>query len=235
MNHAFHTYFQNVFRRGNPHSEELLEIGCAGSFWLPYFAAEYGFKVTGIDYSELGCELARRMLERQAVEGTVLLCDLFSPPSDLVEHFDYVISFGVVEHFEDTADAIRAASRFLKPGGHMITIVPNLAGILGFAQSVIDRDVWRKHVILNRDDFESAHLRAGLRVLSCTYFLAAHSGVVNFDSWKRSGHMGFLAYILVAGTGYFTSCWFWALERAFGIPKPNRITSPYIVCLAKKS
>lgn len=234
VDHAFHHYFQSIFGNGEPQSEALLEIGCARSYWLPYFAAEYGFQVTGIDYSESGCDLARQMLQRQGVDGTVVLGDLFSPPSILEARFDYVFSFGVVEHFDDTAYVIAAAARYLKAGGHMITVVPNFAGMLGLAQGMIDRKLLKKHVILDRDDLESAHRRAGLSVQSCNYFLSVHSGVLNFDSWKRSGLTGFLAYLMVGGMGFGVSCLFWALERALGIPKPNRITSPYIVCLAQK-
>src|SRR5687768_8887760 len=41
----------------------LLEVGCGGSIWLPYFAREHGFEVTGLDYSEQGCAAAEHVLK----------------------------------------------------------------------------------------------------------------------------------------------------------------------------
>jgi cyclopropane fatty-acyl-phospholipid synthase-like methyltransferase len=32
-------------------ASRLLEIGCARSAWLPYFAQEFGIDVSGLDYS----------------------------------------------------------------------------------------------------------------------------------------------------------------------------------------
>src|SRR5690242_12585722 len=37
----------------------ILEIGCANSRWLPYFAREYDLEVWGLDYSPTGCARAR--------------------------------------------------------------------------------------------------------------------------------------------------------------------------------
>jgi len=82
----------------------------------PYFAKEFGFKVYGIDYSEIGCKQAREVLSNTGVEGNVICAIFFSPPENLIDAFDVVVSFGVVEHFEDTA-GIAAFSRFLKPNG----------------------------------------------------------------------------------------------------------------------
>src|SRR5579871_3084155 len=47
----------------------LLEIGCGGSRFLPYFARSFGFTVSGLDYSATGCEQARRVLKEEGVKG----------------------------------------------------------------------------------------------------------------------------------------------------------------------
>jgi len=57
--------------------------------------------------------------------------ELFGPPPWMQEMFDIVMSWGVIEHFEDTAGCLQACSRFLKPGGTMITVIPNMCGIPG--------------------------------------------------------------------------------------------------------
>ena len=109
----FHELFTRVLPRG--HNVRLLEVGCARSRWLPYFAAEHGYEVTGLDYSTMGCEQARQILAAAGVEGRIVEGDLFSPPEDLLEAFDVVISFGLVEHFDDTDcrhSRLSAASSF---------------------------------------------------------------------------------------------------------------------------
>src|SRR5215217_3453915 len=61
---------------------QLVELGCARSIWLPYFA-QLGHSVTGVDYSELGCELAREGLLQAGLSGRVVLADFFKPPGEL--------------------------------------------------------------------------------------------------------------------------------------------------------
>ena len=87
--------------------------------------------VTGLDYSEIGCEEARLILENNNVEGEIVCCDFFSPPESMLNRYDVVISFGVLEHFENTSDCTKAFSRFLRPGGLLLTVIPNMNGIPG--------------------------------------------------------------------------------------------------------
>lgn len=42
---------------------------------------------------------------------------MFNPPNDLIGSFNVDCSFGLVEHFADTVDAIKACSKFAKPDG----------------------------------------------------------------------------------------------------------------------
>jgi 2-polyprenyl-3-methyl-5-hydroxy-6-metoxy-1,4-benzoquinol methylase len=52
------------------------------------------------------------MLRKAGVVGQVYCCDFFAPPGDLIGTFDVVISFGVAEHFQDTAECLRALRVF---------------------------------------------------------------------------------------------------------------------------
>ncbi|HEY6290939.1 MAG TPA: class I SAM-dependent methyltransferase [Terriglobia bacterium] len=226
---SFHRYFEEVFR-GEPTGEQrLVEIGCGQSVFLPYFARTFGFKVSGLDQSELGCERARRILEREQVPGEICLGDLFVPPPALVGVFDAAFSVGVVEHFNDTPEAARAVARFLKPGGRMLTIVPNLTGMLGLYQRLLDRALYDAHVVMDRERLAGAHRQAGLEVESAGYLMPVGLEVLNVESWKSR-----LARKLVARTHTAASRLAWLVDDHVIPLPPNRWTSPYVVCVARK-
>lgn len=210
---------------------ELLECGCGGSVLLPYFAKEFGFRVSGVDYSEAGCRLARRVLQEANVEGEIICADFFSPPKELCGRFDVVVSFGVAEHFTNTASCIVAFGRLLRPGGLLITSVPNMAGPIGGLQKVFSRAVFDKHVVLNAESLRRAHETAGLEIKKCDYFLFLNLGVLNINEIER----GTVEYAVkragLQALRALTAA-VWILEEAFGSFRPNRVTSPYIVCRA---
>ncbi len=225
----FHRYFEKVFKGHPTRGKKLMEIGCAQSVFLPYFSKYFGFEISGLDRSSIGCEKARRILEREEVSGEIYCVDFLSPPQHLFQDFDVVVSFGVVEHFENTTQCLRAISKFLKPEGRIITVIPNLAGILGTLQKVLDRAVYDMHVPLDRQTLAAAHQEAGLALEGCEYFLVANFRVLNIESWPKG-----VAYKAVSRLLRGISKAFWLGEDFLPFLKPNRRTSPYVNCLAKK-
>jgi 2-polyprenyl-3-methyl-5-hydroxy-6-metoxy-1,4-benzoquinol methylase len=228
--HRFHLYFHRLFSGRETRGLRLLEIGCASSVWLPYFAKEFGFTIYGIDYSEVGCAQAEELLQKAGVEGEILCADFFTPPGRFIEAFDVVISFGVVEHFHDTPGCLRAFSRFLKTGGLLVTNVPNLSGMNGMIQKMVNRPIYDIHVPLDRKQLIHAHQTNGLRMMSCDYFIFVNLGVLKFENWK-----GHLLYPGACRLRSLLNVVAWMCERAIPLLKPNRWSSPYINCLAVKA
>lgn len=230
-NHAergFHDIFGQAFSGEDRRGQELLEIGAARSAWLPYFAKEFGFRVSGIDYSDIGCEQARAILRNENVNGRVVYSDFTAPPEDMISAFDVVISFGVIEHFEDTATCVERLARFLKPGGLMISVIPNLTGNVGWIQKRMCRSIYDVHVLLDRRALRVAHQRAGLNVLSSRYFQNGFSSLnlsCRSESWL---------YPVISRLPTALSMPFWMLDRIKASVRANRLTSPYIICLAQK-
>lgn len=226
----FHQLFSKVLneRKG----QRLIEIGCGGSSWLPYFASYFDMEITGIDYSPTGCRRAREILEDLNIQGVIMEADLFRPPSELLNAFDILVSFGVVEHFSDPSVCICACREFLRDGGLMITVIPNLTGLAGKIQKCIDPAVLNLHALLEKKDLLEAHRSAGLRVLWCDYFIFFNLSVINIELWKkRHPLVGKLAWEVLRGlTGAI-----WAMESMLPfLLNPNRYTSPHIVCVAQK-
>jgi 2-polyprenyl-3-methyl-5-hydroxy-6-metoxy-1,4-benzoquinol methylase len=133
--------------------------------------------VYGIDYTEIGCEQTKAILKRDNVQGEIILADIFNPPHELLGAFDYVCSFGVAEHFDDTTSALNAFSKFLKPGGILITSIPNMAGIIGLLQKWMYKEVYDVHKIMSKDQLASQFDSQHLQLLTCNYFLPVSFGL----------------------------------------------------------
>ncbi len=95
----------------------LFEIGCAGGYFLK-LARDRGWKVRGIEITEIGARHARETLgldvERRA----------FPDPSLPEERFDVVYMGHVLEHVRSPAAAIEATTRLVRPGGLLVVEVP---------------------------------------------------------------------------------------------------------------
>jgi 2-polyprenyl-3-methyl-5-hydroxy-6-metoxy-1,4-benzoquinol methylase len=212
----------------------LLEIGCGASFLLPAIARRHAMYVEGMDYSPSGCVAARAMLARDGVEGIVHQADLFDPPADLLGAFDLVTSFGVMEHFVDTALALVAGAALLRPGGVQVVSVPNLAGFNGAGLRRWRRDLFDIHVAFDADGLAHAHRRAGLEVIAthyvCPFYpfdflthLPASSGLKGMGI--RALRNGALAISAAA----------WELDRALGGRwAAGRRWSPWLFCWSRK-
>jgi cyclopropane fatty-acyl-phospholipid synthase-like methyltransferase len=228
----FDALFRQVFTAEKlpDDATNLLELGCARSAWLPYFSKELGIRVTGIDYSPLGCDQAKAILAIEGVEGEIALADISCPPPHLLNRFDYVVSFGLVEHFEATDECLRSCEVFLKPGGTMVTVIPNMNGLVGGLQKRLAREVYDVHVPLDAKTLRQAHEAAGLDVMRCEYFCFLHLGVVNLNRIRQS----FLGLCFSRGLNAISAAT-WILER-MGIKFPaNKLTSPYIICISTKT
>lgn len=213
--------------------KRLVEIGCARSAWLPYLAREFGFRISGLDYSEQGCKQERRILSRSGVAGEIFCADLFAPPPGMLGVFDVAISFGVVEHFRDTAGCLRASAAFLKPNGLLITQIPNMTGLIGRLQKLVNPATYRVHVPLTREQLVTAHEQAGLNVAHCDYFLSTGFGVVSLhglDDTKPSTRCKRSLLSIMKKASVLV----WAVENATVPLPPTRLFAPSIFCVARR-
>lgn len=162
-----------------------MEVGCGGSVWLPYFGKYLKCEVWGIDYSESGVSLALRNLEAEGVSGTIIMGNLFDNQELPKRFFNIVWSSGFIEHFKDTRYAVGKLSKFLKPGGVIITLVPNLGGVVGRFHKVVDRVVYDTHIKIDPQILDAVHTNAGLEAVVSARYLGVFSiGVVNFNRFR---------------------------------------------------
>ena len=219
----FHDHFRRLFAGRDTRGMSLLEIGCARSQWLPYFAREFGFRITGLDYSERGCEQERRILARAGLDGEVVQCDLFDPPAALRGKFDVVVSFGVVEHFTDTTGVVRAMASYLEPGGLLFVNMPNMTGAVGAVQKVISRSVYAVHVPIGARALAQAFRDAGCQEVACRHFMSTSFGVVNPSGGGRLRHRAWVWLTRLSKV-------VWVIEGRVGTVSLGGFMAPYVNC-----
>jgi 2-polyprenyl-3-methyl-5-hydroxy-6-metoxy-1,4-benzoquinol methylase len=222
--------FDAIFARylGGRSGARLVEVGCARSVMLPFMALRYQVKVSGIDYSHLGCEQSRQILRAGNIDGTIFEADLFNPPRELLNSFDFVTSFGVAEHFDAVSKCLQAMGQLLKPGGLIITFVPNLAGVLGPLQIFANREIYGIHQILTARTLQSEHERAGFTVLE-----ARSLGALNFCLLNWGAGSGLKARLGRKVSSAITKFSWTMLPQSSVSWRPGPFSS-HLACVARK-
>lgn len=150
---------------------QVLEIGCGRSPWLPYLAQSVGCRPVGIDLEPYAARLARANLAGSGVEGEVYCRDAFDVHANeaLWGRFDLVYSIGVLEHLPAVSEKIGVLNRYLKPGGRLVTIVPNMQGVNWLLQRIGSLRVLQAHVVYTADSLRTVHEEAGLHTRATGY------------------------------------------------------------------
>ena len=112
----------------------LLEAGCGTGQWVQ-FLGRLGHDVVGIDYAASGLEVGRA----HNPNLNLIQADFRSLPFE-DQSFDYICSFGAVEHdIDGPEEALREFRRILKPSGKLMCSVPclNFYRTLGYPWLVL--------------------------------------------------------------------------------------------------
>ncbi len=211
----------------------VMEVGCARSFWLPYFARQFGMTVRGIDYSPLGCEQSRDVLAAAGVAGEIILADMFDPPAEVLGAQDAVISFGVVEHFDDTVAAVAACGNLLRPGGTVVTVTPNMPGVSGRVMRLVNRAAYDVHVLLTARDLADAHRDAGLEIVDSGYLVSSNLGIVNLAGLTRGTRSWQARRIAIALMLRLSVAGWWLEGRGVRVPL-RPFAAGYCYCVARR-
>lgn len=230
FNRQIHEFIFRNLTKESTTNKTLLELGCGNSRWLPYFAKEFKLMVWGLDYTANGCEMSREINRRAGLpDQRITKGDLFDRPDIILgpDRFDYVYSTGLVEHFADTTAVIRACAKYLRPGGLMITFIPNTTHIPGFIQKRLGREIYDKHVPLELPKLLQAHRDAGLEEVDSAYLSFFSFGVHRIQLYSPSVRRFMYKW------GGRVSIGLGALHEA-GLPlKPNKYTSPTMGCICR--
>jgi SAM-dependent methyltransferase len=222
-----------LFHRCLPRGGRSLEIGCAGSAWMSFFAQDLGCEIWGVDYSTTGLELARKNLELQNLQAHLVYGDFVKEPL-ITNSFRIIFSAGVVEHYQDPTPIFKKAYEVLEPGGVIVTIVPNMAGIFGKLQNWVDSKIYDIHVPFRPEELERAQSSVGFRPLLATRpFGVFNLGMVNWsNAFRRCPSLlrrpfGYVLQWSDRLVGWST---LWADKLL-----DSKATSPYLISIFQKS
>jgi SAM-dependent methyltransferase len=166
-------------------ARSILEVGCGNSVWLPYLARKSGATAYGLDYSERGCELTRRYLRSHGLSGEVWCADLFQAKPEEIGQYDFVYSIGLVEHFSDLEGVLAALLKFVRPGGTLFTLVPNLRSIHGLMTWLWQPELFAKHELIGKRQLIRAHERLGLEDVRGQYLGVFSMYIVAWGIYPR--------------------------------------------------
>lgn len=164
--HILDSHLKNIFSKFFDIGDKtLVEFGCGGSLWLPYFAKLFKFKVNGIDFSPKGVTLSQQNLILNNIGGVIYEYDFFKLPDKFRNKYDIGLSFGVIEHFTEPSEVLQIFSETLKKGGILVTGVPKLTGFQGFLQKHANIEILNKHIVISMDKYVEEHRKAGLEII----------------------------------------------------------------------
>ena len=179
-------YLDVLAAAGVPTRGQLLEIGCGQGNFLRQ-AANRGFDVTGVEYSQFACERARANLDGR---GRVLQGEITVLAGEAAA-YDVCVLCDVIEHVRDPAAFLCDILRLLRPGGVLLVVTPSLASWSARFLGSRWMEYKAEHLFYYAPDtlrrqlagegFEQISIQRGVKKLSLDY-VGAH-----FDKYPIAG------------------------------------------------
>lgn len=159
----------------------VIEIGSAPGLRLVEFHHKLGYAPFGVEYSEVGADVNRRVFQTNGLPAeNVIHADFFDPAFQDAhrDRFDVVVSWSFLEHFSDPLTVVKQHANILKPGGILIVMVPNLRGAYGPLVRFFRPDWFAIHnlEIMDRHRFAEIFAESGLKPIFC-----GHHGLFSFQ------------------------------------------------------
>lgn len=222
-NYLFHKELEAIVKREN--AQNAIELGGFPGYYAVFLKKYLHLEVTLLDYF-IHQPIIEALLKTNGLTKNdirVIETDLFNYRPQ--KQYDLVLSCGLIEHFDDTADIIMRHVNFLKPNGTLFITLPNFKSVNGWLQKTFDKDNYHKHNInsMNPQLLAGICWQLGLEVLQSRYF-------GKFSVWLENEREKSFATRLLKKA-------IWLSGKVFTkiIPFESKKLSPYIILEAKKT
>jgi SAM-dependent methyltransferase len=174
-------------------NRRFIEIGAGGSPWPAFMTKKYNADAWGIDFSRPGLALAAKAALANNQSITLVEGDFFDRALLPSGYFDVVYSGGFVEHFPFCQPVMQRLAELVGENGVVVTAVPNLCGMNGRLQKVVDVETYDRHVVIAPEALDAAHAEGGLIPVEPARFVGMIDlAAVNFS--RVAGRISPLAF-----------------------------------------
>lgn len=144
--HSVSFLLKEQLKDGN--GKTSLEAGSFPGAFIPTIARK-GYLVHGVDFNPRNATDLPHWLKSQGLQiGEFWTADFFDFIKDDKKRFDLVCSFGLIEHFENYTDVIKAHIDLVKPGGEIVITTPNFRGFMQYMpHRLFDNENLKKHYL----------------------------------------------------------------------------------------
>lgn len=176
LEHSMQPEVEELFLKHNPNRtiRRLLDVGCA-SGRTSVFTLRHGVEeLVGIELDPRGAQIAAQHMSR-VVQADASSVELDYPQG----YFDALFFTDILEHLVDPWATLQRYTRWLRPGGEVLVVLPNAGHMAIFLNLMIGRHEYEESGLMDR-----GHLRffvqntavqlitgAGLEVVDLSYRL----------------------------------------------------------------
>jgi SAM-dependent methyltransferase len=204
----------------------IMEIGCAYSknLWVLPSNLDKSFYFLGLDYCiEPAIQTGR---SNPHTNVKIIVGDLFSSPIRECS-VDFIMSFGVIEHFIDPGDYINACYKLLKPNGRFLAGYPSFEGLTGKIQHLINPKALDYHFSVPAEEMYKKLKQNGFKEIEAIYFGLFNPNMINWGQGSLKRWLMYSAFALMRPIEWMTAYTFITLS--------SKNLSSYILATGIKS
>ena len=152
---------------------EFIEIGGFPGEMSIYFHKKFNCNITLLDFF-----IDKTIINDLETKNDLSVDTIKFIESDFFQfhtnkYYDFVFSYGFIEHFEDTKDVIERHVNLARKGGEIFIILPNFRGINGWFQYLFDR---KNYSIHNINSMKISVLNECLNSIGLKEFIITYAG-----------------------------------------------------------
>jgi SAM-dependent methyltransferase len=203
----------------------IMEIGCAYSknLWILPSSFDKSFHFLGLDYCiEPAIQTSR---SNPHTNVKIIVGDLFSSPIR-ESSVDFIMSFGVIEHFIDPTAYIDICYKLLKPNGRFLAGYPSFEGLTGIIQRRINAKALEYHFSVPAEEMYKKLKQNGFKEIEAFYFGLFNPNMINWGQGSFKRLLMYSAFALMKPLEWITACNFISL--------PSKNLSSYILATGIK-
>ncbi|WP_375234795.1 class I SAM-dependent methyltransferase [Winogradskyella sp.] len=167
---SYYDSYWMMFFKGKDKGKSLIEIGGFPGRYLSYLSSKFGVVPTCLDYNSDASQIKRTFDVMNVKENTILQEDFttYMPNNS----YDYVLSNGFIEHFDNYNLILDMHTKYLKEEGRLLIMIPNMKGYIKLYKSLVDNENLKIHNLkcMSLEVFRDFAERNKLKTVHLSYF-----------------------------------------------------------------